>query len=96
MVTLSSVLERTADIRYRLVGDEAVVVRQTTAEIAGLNEVAARLFDLLDGELTVTEIVESVLEEYEVERDRLQGDALELLDRLEEMGLVAERPGARR
>ena len=47
MLTLDSVLERAADVRFRTVGDEGVVLRQSTAEVSGLNEVAARLFNLL-------------------------------------------------
>jgi hypothetical protein len=90
MLTLDSVLRRAADVRYRRVGDESVVLRQRAAEVLGLNEVGGRLFDLLDGETPVAGLLARLAEEFEVERAPLASDVLAFLSRLVEVGVVEE------
>ena len=83
-----SVLARASDVRYRIVAGEAVVVRQSAAKVLGLNEVGSRLFDLLDGRTSIAELVDRMVEEYEVERELLEADALRFLAELVDAGLV--------
>ena len=59
MTTLATVYRRAADVRYRVLDDEAVVIRQRAGEVLGLNALGARLLDALDGLKPVGEIVAS-------------------------------------
>jgi len=85
---LQTVLRRAPDSRYRRVQDEGVVIRQSTAEALVVNELGARLLDLIDGQTAIEDLVDRLEKEYEVERSRLEADVLAYLDELERIGLV--------
>ncbi len=87
-ITNSTVLRRVADVRYRAVDDETVVIRQEAAEALVLNEVAGRLLEMIDGENTVEALVDRLFEEYEVPADDLAADVQEYLDELLATGVV--------
>ena len=53
-----------------------------------LNDVGARVWELVQEPLTVRELIDRVAAEYDVERDRCRQDLLELLDELSTAGLV--------
>ncbi len=94
------VLTRRADVRFRVIEDEGVVVRQAAAEVLVLNAVATRMLALADGRATVGGWIESLLEEFEVERGVLERDVLAFAGELVEQGLLepvemaADRPAA--
>jgi hypothetical protein len=54
-----------------------------------LNEVGARIWELLDSEGTVTDIVSAVAKEYEVEQHEAEADLADFLAQLESIGAVA-------
>ncbi len=56
--------------------------------LIALNEVAAFVWDSLPGCETEAEIVELVLEAYEVERWEAEADVADLLRKMTEMGLL--------
>jgi hypothetical protein len=89
-VTLASVLRRSDDVRYRIFDSEAVVIRQRSAEVLGMNPVGSRLFDLLDAKTPVAELLDRVEDEFEVERTILEADSLSFLTELLEAGLAVE------
>lgn len=55
-----------------------------------LNEVGGRIWALCDGKHTVGEIVETLASEYDATTEVLTGDALELLDELQNRKLITE------
>ena len=89
MIQSSSVLALSADVRYRVISDEAVLVRQQAGEVLALNEVGTRVVELLDGRRQVGEIVNALVDELEVERSTLEKDVLEFLQELVDTGIVA-------
>lgn len=89
---LTLVLRRRSDIRYRTLDGEAVVVRQRAGEVLVLNEVAARLLDLADGATPLGVWVETLLGEYEVDREVLARDVAECARELTEAGLLEPLP----
>lgn len=76
MIDLASVLRRRGDVRYRLLDGEAVVLRQRAGEVLVLNEVAARILDLADGETPVAGWVEALAAEYDAPRAVLERDVV--------------------
>ncbi len=54
----------------------------------GLNPVAGRVWELLETPSTVGQVVDALLEEYDVERERCESDVAALLVALREAGLV--------
>ena len=78
----------------RRIGEEYVLVPLAGRgadldSILNLNRVAAFVWEQLDGETSGSEVVEAVLERFDVERERAEQDYLELVDTLVELGAVA-------
>ena len=88
MTTLATIYRRASDVRYRILDDEAVVIRQRAGEVLGLNALGARLLDALDGERSVGAIVADLAADYTVELSQLESDALEFFAELAASGLV--------
>jgi hypothetical protein len=61
-------------------GDEAVVLDLASGVYFGLNEVAAFVFELLREPHSDAELLDAVVEEYDVARDQAESDLRELLD----------------
>jgi len=56
-----------------------------------LNEVGSTIWALIDGQNSITRIVEAVCREYEVTPQEARQDVVELIDSLEAAGLVEAR-----
>jgi len=87
---LDRVMKHKDDVRYRVVGDEAVVVRQSAAEVLALNDVGARILELIDAESTVSQVIETMSSEYDVERDELAQDVENFVAAIHDAGIVEE------
>lgn len=90
------VFRRLPDVVVRQVGLESILVpiRHNVGDldfVYTLSPVAARIWALLDGTRSVSEIVEAVCAEYEVERELAMSDAAELLGDLQEAALVSQQ-----
>jgi hypothetical protein len=93
------VYRRRADVRFRTVLDEGVVVRSEAAEILVLNGVGTRILELVDGERTMQEIAGALYAEFEVEESELRLDLESFVRELDDAGILervvskAEGPG---
>jgi len=87
-ITLSTVFRRRSDVRYRRIEGEAVVLRQSAAEVLVLNEVGASVLDLADGERSVGEWIEALRSEYDADPETLTHDVLTFAGELEEAGML--------
>jgi hypothetical protein len=74
----------------RRTGEEMVVLNLDNEQYYGLDEVGAHLWELMDGGSTFGDIVDSLLTEYEVDRQTLVTDLASILGDLQENGLVEE------
>jgi hypothetical protein len=86
----SAVLRPRRDVRFRVVGDEAVIVRQEEAEVLAVNEVGASVLELLDSRRTVGDVLDALLERYDVDREALASDVARFLSELRDAGVVDE------
>ncbi len=80
-------------IVFREIAGEMILVpiRQNVGDLESiytLNETAARVWELLDGQRTLREIRDELVQEFEVEADQAQQDLVELLEQLESVGAV--------
>ena len=87
-IEASSVLRRRPDVRFRVVDGEAVVLRQSVAEVLVFNEIGARILGLADGRAPVSAWVQALLDDYEAEPDTLLADVLAFAAELTEQGLL--------
>ena len=83
-----SVLRPAPDVRFRIVDREAVVVRQKSAEVLVMSEVAARILSLADGVRPVREWMDVLAAEFEVDRDALEQDVLRFAAELVDEGIL--------
>ena len=89
------VYRRAGDVICRQVGNESILVpiRNNVGNldyIYTLSPVAARIWELLNGELTVAEIVDAVCAEYDVSREQAGTDVAELVEDLGRVSLVLQ------
>ena len=90
MTSEDAVFRPRRDVRFRVVGDEAVIVRQEDAEVIALNEVGASVLALLDSRRSVREVLDSLLDQYDVDREALSQDVSRFLGELRDAGVVEE------
>lgn len=67
---------------------EAVILDPDSGMYYGLNEVGARVWELIQDPKTVDEIRDALLTEYEVKPERCERDLFALLQNLADKGLV--------
>jgi hypothetical protein len=87
-VDTRTVLRIAPDVRFRMVDREAVVVRQRSAEVLVMSEVAARMLALADGVRPLGDWVDVLLREFEVDRATLERDVLGFARELVEQGIL--------
>jgi hypothetical protein len=92
-VTLATVFRRRSDVRYRRIEGEAVVLRQSAAEVLVLNEVGASVLDLADGKRSVGEWIDELRHEYDADPETLARDVLTFAGELQEAGMLEEVVG---
>ena len=92
MTLLSTIFRRASDVRYRILNDEAVVIRQRAGEVLGLNSLGARLLDSVDGRRRTEEIIATLLPDYDVDRETFTSDSLAFFEAMSSSGVIEEVP----
>jgi hypothetical protein len=85
--------EKDPSIVHRNIAGEAILVpiRRNVADLESiytLDEVGARIWELIDGQRRVREIRDAIVEEYEVSVDVAEADLVEFIQQLEAIGGV--------
>ena len=86
---LESQPTRHPDVFTSMTGDEAVLVLPQRGQVKVLNQVGAFLWELLDGQHTVADLVEQLCQSFEVDEQTAQADILAFLKDLEARDLLA-------
>lgn len=66
----------------RVIDGEAVIILSDSAEINVLNGVGSRIFELIDGETSLEQIVTTIVQEYNVNRADAESDTLAFVKEL--------------
>jgi len=95
MHLLDKVYKKSDSIVFRKIADEFILVpiRQNVGDlesISTLNEVAARIWELIDGNMKVSEIKDKIIEEFEVTPQQAEKDLIEYLQQLEGIEAIIE------
>ena len=77
-------------VMSRLVGDEFVLLDLESGMYFGLDGVGKRIWEKIGEGLTLGEIREVIVSEYEVDEAQAQSDVIEFVTNLVERGLLAE------
>lgn len=80
----------------RLIAGELILVpiRKNVGEMESiytLNETAARVWELVDGQRTVREIIAEFCDEYDIDPLQAEQDLLEIIDQLSEKGVLVNK-----
>lgn len=89
VITLTSKLHASPDHVACDLDEETVLLSLRTGEYYGLNEVAASVWKLLEKPVTVEEILNALVAEFEMDDvEQCTGEVLQLLNHLMELDLV--------
>lgn len=80
---------RSTDVATRTIGGETIVLDLPSSQYFSVTGVGVRLVELLSAEITVEELVEAVVREYEVDAGRARRDVDAFVGRLRDARLLA-------
>jgi len=77
---------RIPDVRFQKIGGRTLLIRRNRA--FEIDEVGVRIWQLLDGQRPLEEVIDSLAREFDAPREVLACDCAEFLDRLRAEELV--------
>lgn len=77
----------------RVLDGEAVLLDLASGKYLGLNAVATRTWELIGADKTLAEIRDALLAEFEVAREVLEQDLIDLLHAMRARGLIVRQSG---
>jgi hypothetical protein len=86
------ILARNPATAWRLIEGEAVILSLDTKVLRGLNPVGSRVWELIDGRRSLDQIVEQIVREFDVARERAAEDVGAFVEVLLGKGLVTSTP----
>jgi hypothetical protein len=87
-ISLQSIVVATADQVSCPLGDESSILSLKNSVYYSLDPVGTRIWELLRQSRSVAEILEILLQEYDVEADRCERDLFAILAKLHQEGLI--------
>jgi hypothetical protein len=92
---LDKIYKKSDSVVSRKIANEFILIpiRQNVADLESiytLNEVGARIWELMDGKMTMREIKEKIVEEFEVTAQEAEKDIAEYLQQLEKIKAAVE------
>ena len=89
-IAFDSVISVSSDVMVRKVGEESVLLDLKTERYLGLDDVSARFWDLLTSGGSIQSAYDTLVEEFEVEPERLRNDLDDFVQELIQFGLVEQ------
>ena len=89
MLTITSKIIRNSDkFLSSTLGNEIVMMNTTNGTYIGLNEVSSNIWNYLENERTAAEIIEHLLNDYEVSRENCEPQTMDCLNKMEKQGII--------
>lgn len=76
------------DVLYQKVADEAVILNLDTEKYHGFDPVGTRMWEVLTNADSIQQASDQLIDEYQVDRERLERDLKKFVSRLLEHGLA--------
>lgn len=85
---------RNKELAYRVIDDEAIVLTPEDGMIHNLNSVAARIFELADGDKKIKDIIDLICEEFGSREDVVKPDVIKFVEDLvhNKMLILSDNP----
>ena len=77
-----------SDVRFRIVAGEAVILRQSDAEVLTLNRVGSRMLELLAGGEDSDQVGAKIAKEFGADPREVRDDLQEFVQELEQGGVL--------
>ena len=90
-LSIHSIIVATTEQVSCPLGDESAILNRKNSVYYGVNPVGARVWSLLQQPRSVTELRDTLLDEYEVGPDRCERDLFDLLEKMRGEGLIEVR-----
>ena len=94
MISLDQVVSRDKETASRILAGEAIVLTPMDSKVHSLNETGSRIWELLEDEPTVGEVVAQVHSEFKVSEEQAEADVISFLEQLAGSGMVTLRDAA--
>jgi len=96
MVDLNSVLLHSDSIVTRKTGNEYVLVPVANNiadmnSVYTLNETGAFIWELIDGERNVEDLIEAVINEYDIDRETALTDVMSFIDNMSKYLIISDQ-----
>ena len=88
MIKTESYIKRNKEIFASEIDDEVVMMNVDTGKYYGMDTVGSRIWELIAEEIQVREVINKLMEEYDVGEEQCEKDVLEFLNELYENKLV--------
>lgn len=88
MVSLDDTPYIKSDVIGRQLEHETVLVLPKQGKVKVVNEVGARIWSLIDGDLAVRDIVQMICREFQVQNKTAESDTIAFLGELMDRGLI--------
>jgi hypothetical protein len=96
ILSVRSVVVATTEQVSCPLGEESAILNLKNSVYYGMNPLGARVWTLLQQPRSVSELRDTLLDEYEVAAERCEHELLELLEKMRTEGLVEVRDSATR
>lgn len=90
MLPLDTIILKNERVPWRIIEGEAILVKVDSGEVIHLNEVAAEIWRIIDGKRKISEIVDHIQKDFDVDRKQAEKDTLEFIKSLSNINLVTE------
>jgi len=93
MLNKDSKILRNSKVPWRIIEDEGILVDVSKGEVIHLNPVAASIWEKIDEQTTVGDIIDEIEQEYDVDSQIAHDDTFTFLNKLLDKGII-ECPSA--
>ena len=87
-ITRMSIISVSPDQVSSQLGDESVILNVKTGTYFGLNEVGSRIWSLIQEPTSLDKVIQTLLDEYEVDPGQCESDVLDLIKELINAALI--------
>ncbi|HET8948488.1 MAG TPA: PqqD family protein [Candidatus Polarisedimenticolia bacterium] len=86
---LTAVLTKSPDAAYRTYDGQATIVLPSRASVSVLNAIGSAVWERIDGQRTLGQILDAIVDEYDITREAALGDLEAFVSDLRAQGMVS-------
>jgi polyhydroxyalkanoate synthesis regulator phasin len=87
-ITEETLVKRNDEVFVNTIDDEVVMMHIQTGKYYGLDEVGSRIWEFINEKAKVSDIIEQLVQEYDVTYEECKKDVVDLLDDLQSNDLI--------